>query len=692
MPSVVPLQLLVDLAPIASAIRVSSTVTVTTSSPHGMVSGAYVQMAGATTAVGTSMNGMYQITTTSGSAFTYTAAGTAGTATVGSAVISVDLMNPLLNYSGTARNSALYIALDNIAMSATGDGSSEQLNVQIYQDITLSDGPWFNLVPDQTRIRLVKADTGTTPASDSSDVLFLGMLSSVNSELSGSGLGTSSQASFINANRLLEKLIVPGLPVSAKNPNGAGSFVRATNVVTVTTREIHNYSVGQRVKISGVNGGAGTSFNGTFTIASTPTTTTFTYAQTGTNATGDTAVALTSVTRYGRSTNQIEISGAAAHGLNSQDTITLAGITCSIAAVQALVNSTFSKNQVLRVSATVLRIKLPRAVATWPASFSSGTFQGEAGITPPSGASQTTVPIIGGETEQAAVEKILGIVNQYKASDAALQRVLSTSDVTQIVASGTVQSATGLAISSGSLRAALDSISETFSGQDGKARRYYIDLAGRLNYRLVDAASQPTYATAPYSIITTGAGTPNTTTAKATLAPFQLNVSWDHEMTKSALFYTNDTEGGSISSVYSYTDAGYTLRAGAPVLDDIVEFPTGNQNAAQQVLRASKAFFLDRHKPLLTGEFELYGVGTAAFNQYGFMGGYAQTGVSSFALVPRWEPGQYVEVTCSQLGLSGMYRVEQVDWSLDSGSFTQRIKITFNAKSPNVVGAIGGGF
>jgi hypothetical protein len=74
------------------------------------------------------------------------------------------------------------------------------------------------------------------------------------------------------------------------------------------------------------------------------------------------------------------------------------------------------------------------------------------------------------------------------------------------------------------------------------------------------------------------------------------------------------------------------------------------------------------------------------------MGGYAQTGVSTFALVPRWEPGQYVEVTCSQLGLSGMYRVEQVDWSLDSGSFTQRIKITFNAKSPNVVGAIGGGF
>ena len=153
MPSVVPLQLWIDLAPIASAVRVSSTVTVTTSSPHGLVSGAYVQMAGATTTAGTSMNGAYQITTTSGSAFTYTAAGSAGTATVGSAVISLDLMNPLLNYSGTARNSALYIALDNIAMSATGDGSSEQLNVQIYQDITLSDGPWFNLVPDQTRIR-----------------------------------------------------------------------------------------------------------------------------------------------------------------------------------------------------------------------------------------------------------------------------------------------------------------------------------------------------------------------------------------------------------------------------------------------------------------------------------------------------------------------------------------------------------
>src|SRR6266581_1558088 len=61
--------------------------------------------------------------------------------------------------------------------------------------------------------------------------------------------------------------------------NGAA---RATNVVTVTTTMAHGLTAGQTVVIAGV---ADTSFNGTFTISTVPSTTTFTYAQTGTNAT-----------------------------------------------------------------------------------------------------------------------------------------------------------------------------------------------------------------------------------------------------------------------------------------------------------------------------------------------------------------------------------------------------------------------
>src|SRR2546427_11448632 len=61
--------------------------------------------------------------------------------------------------------------------------------------------------------------------------------------------------------------------------NGAA---RSTNVVTITTTMAHGLTAGQTVVIAGV---ADSSFNGTFTIATVPSTTTFTYAQTGTNAT-----------------------------------------------------------------------------------------------------------------------------------------------------------------------------------------------------------------------------------------------------------------------------------------------------------------------------------------------------------------------------------------------------------------------
>jgi hypothetical protein len=78
--------------------------------------------------------------------------------------------------------------------------------------------------------------------------------------------------------------------------NGSGEFikqftidtavnsgaVRATNVVTIKTTAAHGAVTGQYVIIAGVTD---SSFNGTFAIASTPTTNTFTYAQTADNAT-----------------------------------------------------------------------------------------------------------------------------------------------------------------------------------------------------------------------------------------------------------------------------------------------------------------------------------------------------------------------------------------------------------------------
>jgi hypothetical protein len=56
------------------------------------------------------------------------------------------------------------------------------------------------------------------------------------------------------------------------------NVARASNVVTITTSAAHGYTSGQSVTVAATTT---TGVNGTFTIASTPTTTTFTYAQTG---------------------------------------------------------------------------------------------------------------------------------------------------------------------------------------------------------------------------------------------------------------------------------------------------------------------------------------------------------------------------------------------------------------------------
>jgi hypothetical protein len=55
-------------------------------------------------------------------------------------------------------------------------------------------------------------------------------------------------------------------------------------MVTVTTTAVHGFTISQSVTISGVSD---SSFNGTFVIASLPSTTSFTYAQAGPNAFGN---------------------------------------------------------------------------------------------------------------------------------------------------------------------------------------------------------------------------------------------------------------------------------------------------------------------------------------------------------------------------------------------------------------------
>jgi hypothetical protein len=58
-----------------------------------------------------------------------------------------------------------------------------------------------------------------------------------------------------------------------------------SNVATLTTSSAHGFAVGMEITVSGVDA----TFNGTYTIASVPTTTTFTYAKTASNVTSQAA-------------------------------------------------------------------------------------------------------------------------------------------------------------------------------------------------------------------------------------------------------------------------------------------------------------------------------------------------------------------------------------------------------------------
>lgn len=70
----------------------------------------------------------------------------------------------------------------------------------------------------------------------------------------------------------------------------------ANNIATLTTSAAHGFSVGQTVVVSGID----SVFNGTYVIATVPTTTTFTYAKTGTDTSSTSASGTATVGTTGK--------------------------------------------------------------------------------------------------------------------------------------------------------------------------------------------------------------------------------------------------------------------------------------------------------------------------------------------------------------------------------------------------------
>ena len=760
-----PFQLLMDIADIASAVRVSSTVTVTTTAAHNLTTGAYVQIGNTTGAAGTSMVGVYQITATSGTAFTYTAAGSAGTATVGSAFAAVDLLNPPINLAaGTARQQAMIVPLDGLNLSANGDGSGSQMTFTVLQETTPAGGPWYLSVPDNTRVRLVQKDTGSTPAA--ADIRFLGVISNISSQMTGSGQGTFSEVTLGDANYLLDRVAIFGKPGSSIT-TGATRFSVSGTTATVTFGQVHGFVQGQPIKVGGVpQGGTNGGFTGIRRVSSVAADK---KSLTYTVGTGTTNTALRTVdvsySRVGQANDRILVTGRNPDlNLLDGDTVTVSpsgGFTTDLARILRI--QPYSGLRVQRTSANSITLIFHEPYGgTWPTFSGFGSLTATGYVSDVNDGGQLMVTIPSGITEDGAVQELLAQTNNFHTEDYTLQRTFNTAGTANIIGGTAQNNGEAIQFPSTSLRSALDTMVETFSG-DGKERRYYIDLNGTLNYRLIDAAAQPTYATAPYSITTANAGNPDTITTKATVAPHSLTVNWDYETTKNVMMSVPSLTGTAYTAVYGYEDITdndgnqlYATRSG-PKFDAVVDYPTGVRNPAGQVQRAAAAYFTERHKPLLSGQFTLRGVGKAAHNQYGFSAGYAYLTIGTISsasrtgstvtittatahglasgaeviiagitgtagtsmngtftctvtsttqftytaagtagsgtvtsatgfgaeLVSRWEPGAWVEVSSAPLGLSGLYRVEQVDWSLEPGSYTQVINVSFNRKNPS---------
>src|SRR5437879_5427203 len=152
-------------------------------------------------------------------------------------------------------------------------------------------------------------------------------------------------------NPTIVRVVVTGTQQFAANVTGTASVatiaasngaVRASNIVTITTTSPHGLTQGQTVVISGVTD---TNFNGTFIIASVPSTTTFTYSQIGADATsGNGSVFNINVKWF---VNDVE-GGNATFG-----TITTGGLYTAPAALPPPATATIAANGALRASNTV---------------------------------------------------------------------------------------------------------------------------------------------------------------------------------------------------------------------------------------------------------------------------------------------------------------------------------------------------
>ena len=276
---------------------------------------------------------------------------------------------------------------------------------------------------------------------------------------------------------------------------------RTGTTATITTSSAHNLYTGQSITLALSSGPTGyTALNGTWTITGiTVTTFTFTTGTSGTITSGAAAgtITITPAIFLGYLT---DISASLIGGL---------GTRASVGGddVDGWLDKTLVRSG--RQSTNT-----GQSVGDWSIGDST-------------------------QTDRDAINKILKRISEQVTDTATLQ-LLDTSVIsgtTRAIYSGTARTIGRIDLRAGTLRQALEQVSQLSAGIASAAYRYWVDTTGRLNYGPVTAA--PLYADAPFEIVTDPAsvnptGTSGTATSKILAAGLQVTL--DHSEVVKGIF------------------------------------------------------------------------------------------------------------------------------------------------------------
>jgi hypothetical protein len=429
--------------------------------------------------------------------------------------------------------------------------------------------------------------------------------------------------------------------------------------INVTCYDGHGFFVGDKVRFFNVMGGGTYPFmaNNPYTVTQIGTvimngtdvakpSMSFKVMQTGATevATMTGTASISAGTPYGNSNQYYLITTSTPHGFSTQPSLKVKGVTSSALSSTQLdfINGGFGVDNVQIVNSTQLILRIARSltgnpaitwttgrIETWPTGMTVALDDGirdwrtigyGLSITPYNSK-------IKSKTEEQIVGALINLVQNSKGIDYPFLRLFNPMDVSQIGKARQKFYKGKIVTQAQTLRSALDLVIESFQQTDLKQRRYYINQDGQIVYEIKDDA-QPATATAPYKIVTNSAGTPNTSSDAASVAPYSLEVSLDHDGTKRALFRTSTTLSGPISDLIKFDSpdamgTAYT-RIGSPYFDEIVDYPNGTGSSLTARQQAANSFFLERSAPVPSITFSLRGAGTASWNNLGFVSGYAQ--------------------------------------------------------------------